>query len=234
MSIWSHLHMKLYSSYTWTRVFGHVPSIWKPEGWEILLGVWKKKRRAKTEDEAFLVLESLNQPYPGLKHLFLTWELVFLLCYIYPCTFIDIGNSSALITAISKMNYCVLGKESNKTSTALVLHLGKISISIPPEMGLAIEYLSMKTKKTLRRRRKGHFQLQIPPLCFENCYEKEHSASQLVWVLSHWLKKWGAAERRVQKYSRQPTGSGLSKVLHGLLKSPKRICHRITWGGRDL
>lgn len=166
MSIWSHLHMKLHSSYTWTHVFGHVPSIWKPEGWEILLGVWKKKGRATTEDEAFPVLESLNQPYPEVKHLFLTWELVFLLCYIYPGTFLDTGNSSALITAISKTNYWVLGEESNKTSTALVLHLGKISISIPPELGLAIEYLSTKTKKTLKRRRKGHFQLKYPTTVF--------------------------------------------------------------------
>lgn len=81
-----------------------------------------------------------------------------MLCYIYPGIFLDTGNSSALIAAVYKTNCSVLGKEFSKTSTALVLHLGKIiSVSISLEMGIVIESLPMKMKKTLRRKEKKPF-----------------------------------------------------------------------------
>lgn len=84
-----------------------------------------------------------------------------MLCYIYPGIFLDTGNSSALIAAVSKTNCSVLGKEFNKTSTALVLHLGKIiSVSISLEMGIVIESSHEDEENLKKKGEKAFFQLK--------------------------------------------------------------------------
>lgn len=118
---WKHLHMKLHSRYTWTHVFGHVSSIWKPEGWKMLLGLWRGEGEGRegTEDAAFPASGSLNQSCSRVKYLFLSQEFIFMLHYIYPGTFLHTGSSSGLAEATSKTNGSVLGKKHNKTPTAL-------------------------------------------------------------------------------------------------------------------
>lgn len=77
------------------------------------------KGREGMEDAAFPTSGSLNQSCSGVKYLFLSQELVFMLHYIYPGTFLHTGSSSGLAAATSKTNCSVLGKEHNKTPTAL-------------------------------------------------------------------------------------------------------------------
>lgn len=68
---WKHLYTKFHSHYTWTHVFGHVSSIWKPEGWKMFLGLWRGEGEGKDGEAVFSASGSLNQSCNGVKYLFL-------------------------------------------------------------------------------------------------------------------------------------------------------------------
>lgn len=76
---WKLLHMKLWSRYTWTHVFGHLSSIWKTEGWKMFWVFGGGKGREGTEVAAFPASQSLNQFSSRVKCLILSQELILML-----------------------------------------------------------------------------------------------------------------------------------------------------------
>lgn len=142
----------------WTCVF-HLKTRRLKNAFGSLEG-WGGKGREGMEDAAFPASGSLNQSCSRVKYLFLSQELVFMLHCIYPGTFLHTGGSSGLAAATSKTNRSVLGKKHNKTPTALaslVYTLAKQVYPFTPEVAPATENLSIKMKKTFRKKGKGLF-----------------------------------------------------------------------------
>lgn len=57
---WKHLHTKLHSCYTWTHVFGHVSSIWKPGGLKMFLGLWRREGERRDGARSFSSIRILE------------------------------------------------------------------------------------------------------------------------------------------------------------------------------